>query len=83
MPSIVKESIFVLVKKYTIMIQGRKCTNYTGCKKILFQRRKSGIIKLQIPVLFLLLSDFLVQSDLDGYKACSGYLQKWRAVHHY
>ena len=50
MPSIVKESIFVLVKKYTIMIQGRKCTNYTGCKKILFQRRKSGIIKLQIPV---------------------------------
>ncbi|KAM7454315.1 hypothetical protein BLSTO_04930, partial [Blastocystis sp. subtype 1] len=49
MPSINKDSIHIYVKQSVLVVEGTRVANYHGCRKVLFQRRRLGVIRHQIP----------------------------------
>ena len=50
LPSVLPDSIRILVQKGGIRIEGVLCVQYDGCTKILLRRRPSGKFFVLLPV---------------------------------
>ena len=50
LPSVLPESIRILVQKGGIRIEGVRCVQYDGCTRILLRRRPSGKFFVLLPV---------------------------------
>jgi len=50
LPSVLPDSIRILVQKGGIRIEGVRCVQYDGCTKILLRRRPSGKFFVLLPV---------------------------------